>query len=154
MEKYDVAAGTVVGSVSQDMIAVMRGTKPWVLLIGVMLFVFAVLMIIGTLALLAEGSFAIVATGMKGSSMILIITVIYGISALVYLFLGTYLVKYNAAIGRLVKSGQPGDMEDALNAQRKFWRLSGIITLMVIILVVIGILAAIMIPLLMMGNRF
>ncbi len=141
------------GSVSQDMVEAMRGTKPWVLLIGVLLFIFAVLMIIATVAIFAGGAFALAASGMEGAPMIAI-AIFYGLFALIYFFLGLYLLKYNAAIGRLVKGGQGSDMEDALTAQRKFWRLSGVITLIFIILFVVGILAAILIPLLTMGGQF
>lgn len=140
------------GSVSQDMIEAMRGTKPWVLMIGIILFVFAALTIIATVAIFAGGAFALAASGMEGAPMVAI-AAFYGAFALVYFFLGLYLIKYNAAIGRLVTGGQASDMEDALIAQRKFWRLAGIITLLFIVLFVVGILAAILIPLLAMGGR-
>lgn len=74
---------------------------------------------------------------------------LYVAIALVYVFLGLYLLKYSGAIGRLLRDGQAASMEAALQAQQKFWRLAGIIALVAVVISVLGIIAAIVIPMVM-----
>jgi cytoskeletal protein RodZ len=62
------------------------------------------------------------------------------------------LIKYASAIGRLVSSGQAHDMEDALHAQRKFWKLVGVLMIVMMVLGIVGVIAAIAIPAVMMAK--
>ena len=77
------------------------------------------------------------------------LVVIYVGMAAIYVFLGLYLMRFASAIDRLLQSGQAEAMETALQNQRKFWRLAGILMLIGMGLAVLGILAAIAIPVLM-----
>ena len=135
------------GNITGDMIEAMRGTKSWVMLIGVLMFIAAAFTVLAALMMMFGSSMmsrspagappAALLTGMGAA---------YLLFSLIYVFLGLHLVKYASAIGRLLASGQSADMEDALNQQRRFWKLSGVLALIMIVVFVIGIVAAIAIP--------
>jgi hypothetical protein len=139
-------AGMLGGAVSTAMVDAMRGTKPWVLLVGITLLVFGAFSVLASIGILAssammgpDGERAGITAGMGGTYVVL--SAIYGA-------LGYYLVKYSSAIGKLLSGGQSADLEQALHQQRKFWKLSGIIFLVLLVLLVVGIAAAIVVPLL------
>ena len=134
------------GNISGEMIEALRGTKSWVMLIGVLMFVAAVFTVLAAVMMMF-GSAVMVGKGQPmPPGVFLGIGIVYLVTAAIDFFLGLYLVKYGSAIGRLLASGQSSDMEDALNHQRKFWKLGGILALIMIVMFVIGIVAAIAIP--------
>lgn len=134
-------------AITQEMIEALRGTKGWVMLIAILMFIGAAFLVLGGLGI-AFGGWMTSRAQPVGvpAGLFLGMTVFYLIGALVYIFLGVYLVRYAGAIGRLVQSGAASEMETALEQQRKFWKLAGILALISIVLAVIGILAAIAIP--------
>jgi hypothetical protein len=135
-------------SITEEMIDALRGTKGWVLLIGILMFLGAALTALGGIAALF-GSTMMGAVGVKGglpAGAMIGMGAFYILAAVIYVFLGLHLVRYSSAIGRLAGSGQAGDMEAALEQQRKFWRLAGVLVLIMIVFMVLGIIAAIAIP--------
>src|SRR5256714_8290280 len=84
-------------AITVRMVDAMRGTKPWVLLIGILLFLVAVFSAIGGLA--AMTGMAMMAGAGAGTGapagMFVGIGVVYLIASLIYIFLGIYLVKYS-----------------------------------------------------------
>lgn len=139
------------GQITDTMLQAMRGTKGWVLLIGILLFISAALFVIIALGMLVGGA----ALGMGADAprgVMAGISGAYVLFGLLYLFLGLYLVKYSSAIGRLLSSGQSADLEDALDQQRKFWKLAGVLVLIMLVLMVVGMVAAIAIPAFMMAR--
>ena len=135
------------GNITGEMIEAMRGTKSWVMLIGVLMFIAAVFTVIAAVAMMFGGSMmGRTAAGAPPTALFMGMGVAYLFFALIYVFLGLHLVKYSSAIGRLLASGQSADMEDALNQQRKFWKLSGVLALIMIVFFVIAMIAAIAIP--------
>lgn len=137
-------------AVSEGVLEQLKGTRPWVLLIAVMLFVGTVFMIIAALGIIFAGS----ATGMP-SGFATGMGVAYLLMAFIfYLFPGILLIKYSSAISSAIENASVNGVEMALNSQRKFWKFIGILTIIAIILMVLGIVAAIAIPGFMgMGNQ-
>lgn len=138
------------GSITEEMINALRGTKGWVLLIGILMFLGAALTSLGAIVVMF-GS-AMIGASVKGgapSAMFIAMGAVYILMAVIYIFLGLYLVKYSSAIGRLISSGHAAELEAALQQQRKFWRLAGVLALIMIVCMVLGIIAAIAIPALM-----
>jgi hypothetical protein len=133
------------GAITESMLDAMRGTKGWVLFIGVLLFVGAAFMVLASIAMIAGGAFMGAAMGAPQGATVAL-SGIYVVSAVIYIFLGLYLTRYSSAIGRLLTGGQAADLEDALQQQRKFWKLSGVLAVLFIVVFVIGMLAAILIP--------
>lgn len=144
----DDVRGNNAKGISNTMIEAMRGTKPWVLLIGIVLIVSSSFMILGSIGVFIASTIHL---GAKNSppGMLAGVGVMYAVLSVIYIFMAVYLLKYNSAIGRLLGSAAVVDMEDALVAQRKFWRLAGIITAVMLVLMVIGVLAAIIISIVM-----
>ena len=144
-ELADVNRNSTSG-VSNAMIEAMRGTKPWVLLIGIVLIVTSSFMIIGSLGVFVASTIHLKTKTSPPGSALAGIGVMYAVMSVIYIFMAVYLIKYSSAIGRLLHSASATDMEEALVAQRKFWRLAGIITAVMLVVMVIGMLAAIIIP--------
>ena len=136
-------------TVTTGMIDALRGTKGWVKLVGILLFVAAAFTALGSLAAIAIPSMMGTGKGAMPMAGMVFLVVIYVGMAAIYVFLGLYLMRFASAIDRLLQSGQAEAMETALQNQRKFWRLAGILMLIGMGLAVLGILAAIAIPVLM-----
>ena len=133
------------GAITSNMLDALRRTKGWVRLVGILLFIGATFTVFAALAMT-------LGAGMGGSArgapfaMLAGMALFYLLIAVIYVFLGLHLVKYAGAINRLLGDGQAESMEEALQHQQKFWRLAGIMALVVIGFGVLGIVAAIVIP--------
>ncbi len=140
------------GRITEEMVSALRGTKGWVLLIGILTLIGAAFMVLGALGMMLGG--AMMGGEAKGmpQGMFAGIGVMYLVMAILYVFPAMYLLKYSSAIGRLVSDGQAADMEAALHQQRKFWKFVGVLALIGIVLMVVGVVAAIAVPMWMMGS--
>jgi len=136
------------GGITQTMFDAMRGTKPWVLMIGIVLMIGAVFLIFGAIGVLFSATIGAVAAGPQ-AGVLLGIGAGYALMSVIYITLAIYLMKYSTAIGRLLQYANVSDLEAALHSQRKFWKLAGILTALMIGLFLLGMLAAIMIPMFM-----
>lgn len=119
------------GEVGEEVVAILKRTKPWVRFLAVLGFIGLFLLVIGCLAIMA------LPVGPMGS---MPIGPRIG-AALVYLLIGLvqfpavlFLNRYASRIARLASSGSPMDLEDALRAQKSFWKYLGILTLVMMIL--------------------
>ena len=136
--------------VSGEMINALRGTKGWVRLMGILLLIGAAFMVLAGISIMFAGaSVGAVSRMPGGGAMMAGMGLTYIVLAIIYIFPGWLLIKYASAIGRLIGSGQAGDMEDALHMQRKFWKFTGILSVIFLVIMVIGIIAAIALPLFM-----
>lgn len=138
-------------AVSAAMVEALRGTRGWVLFIGILLFIAAVFMGLGGLMMMiGMGVAGIADKGAPGGTALMAgMGVVYLIAAAIYIFMGMYLVQYAGSCSRVVKDAQPADLEAALNHQRKFWKLGGIMALIFMLVAVLGMVAAIAIPVMM-----
>jgi len=110
------------------------GTQFWVKFIGVILFIIAALQIISIAASLKrfQYSFPLSAT------LLLAIPII---SMIGYTILATRLMQYGKAITALSRSRDPLNFERAMEVQTKYWKLLGILTIVMMALMVFGIVA-------------
>ena len=140
--------------ITGDMIEAMRGTKGWVLLIGILTMIGAVFMVLGAIGMMLGGVFMGAAgAGAPPAGMMAGLGIVYLVLALLYIFPALYLLKYSTSIGRFVGSGRAGDLEDALQQQRKFWKFVGVLAIVMMVMFVLGMIAAIAIPVFMAGAR-
>ncbi len=115
-------------------------TRPWVRLIGIVLFVTAGIMILAGLAVGVAG-------GALGQVASLSLGLVYVLMSALYIMPGLYLVRYAARIREFVTQGQrAAQLESALETQRAFWKFVGVLTVIGIVVSIIGIAAAIAIP--------
>ena len=139
------------GAITDAMLDALRATKGWVRLIGILLFIAAAFTVLGAIGMTVGVGMMGPQRGMPPSGVFALFGVVYLAIAVIYIYLGLYLVKYSAAVGRLMGAGQVDAMEAALQYQRKFWRLAGIMALIMMVLAVFGIVAAIVIPFFVSG---
>jgi len=140
----DVSPASAEG-ITTFMVEAMRRTKPWVLLIGIVLIISAAFMILATFGIFAASTMSLGNEG-PGAGTMLGIGGMYAIMSVIYLMLGIYLFKFSSAIGRLLLISSVVNMEDTLDAQRKFWKFAGLLTAVMLVVMVIGFAAAIAIP--------
>ncbi len=137
--------------ITPPMLEALRKTKGQGLLVGILMFIAAAFTAFAVVAMVVAGSMVTSGkTGLPAGAGVLT-GALYLVIALVHGALGYYLVKYSSSISRLLRDGSAEAMELALQSQRKFWRLAGVIALLSVVMFVIGMGAAIMIPLLTRG---
>ncbi|UTW45996.1 hypothetical protein KFE80_03595 [bacterium SCSIO 12696] len=133
-------------SVNQQLIEKLSGTRPWVMLIAVMLYISAgfmvlagvVMMVAGTAISGAANTAGVIGTGVMGF--------IYIVFALLYIFPAIYLSRYGSRINALINNPDENNLIDAIEQQRKFWKFAGIVTIIMLAFMVLVAIAAIAIP--------
>lgn len=125
--------GGVPVGISARTMELLRQTRPWVIFFSVLGFLATGLMLLVGL-FITVGGMATRAAGMR-----VWIGLLYVAFAAIYLFPSIFLWRYGMRIGSLVARGHAEDLELALEAQKSFWRFTGILTIVVIVLYVVAI---------------
>ena len=113
------------GFVTPAAIAHLRGTRPWVRLLSILGFVGVGFLVIAAVGVVGFTRL-IPGTGPLGG---LAVGSFYLLMAGIYVFPALFLSRYASAIRRLESARDAVSLERALEEQKKFWRLVGIITL-------------------------
>ncbi len=130
-----IAAG---GDVSVEVVELLRKTKPWVRLLAVLGFLGLGLALVGALAGLVLGASA----GMgAGTALVQLVAIL--VEILLFFPALLFLNRYASRIGNLVASGHPQDLEDALAAQKSYWKYVGILVLVFLLLAIVAVVLAI-----------
>lgn len=124
------------GGFSPAVVTSLRRTRPWVRLLGIVGFVSAGFM-------LAIGLVAGV-VGVLTQNLDIGVLVVYSPLALIYVFPSLYLFKYASRIRDFCTSGDPLELELALDAQRAFWKFVGVLTLVSLVLTVVLVVVAVL----------
>jgi len=126
--------------VAEEVVDILRSTKPWVRFLSVLGFLGLGLLVLGCLAIL------VIPMGPMGSMPIgprIGASFAYLLMGLVQFPAVLFLSRYASRISRLAGTNAPIDLEDALRAQKSFWKYLGILTLVMMILyvlVIVGVL--------------
>lgn len=104
----------------------LRQTKPWVRLISVFMF-------LGAGALIIGGGFIMI-VGIANGNTTGIVGILYGALSLMYMIPATFLWKYANRIGMFLQDNTPGSLASALESQKSFWKFSGIMLIIVIVM--------------------
>ena len=120
------------GMVSEQSVEMLRQTRPWVMLMGVLCFIGSAFMLLGGLAVIAMGALASATTAKSAAPMAL--GLVYVPLSGLYIYPGLKLTKYGGAIGRLLQSRAIPDLDAALEQQKSFWKFAGITTIVMIVL--------------------
>lgn len=129
------------GPVTDAMIETLSDTGPWVTFMAVLTFLSAVLMAFAAV-------FGMGVAGQAGISA-MVLFIIYALIGVLYLVFALQLFNFGRAARQVGEGGGTPSIEEALRYQLSFWRLLGIVTLVWLGLVVLGIVAAILIPLML-----
>ncbi len=134
------------GGVTQGVVNQLARTKGWTRFIGVLVIIMGVIIM---LAAIMGGAFLGQLTGSFGipsqaGGFVAGIVAVYFVIGGLYLVVGIKLNSFSSTVARLIYSGRQSDLEDALDRQRSFWLLVGILSIILIIASLIGLLAGVM----------
>jgi hypothetical protein len=142
------STGTGTEIVSQDVITPLVRTKFWVRLISVLLWIMAAIMLLAGLGMgisaainFSSGSETV--TGTAESGFLIGFSMIYVVFSFFYILPAIKLWTYGTQISTLAISRSPADLVLALNTQRSFWKIIGVLTLVGIIMMIAIFLSAI-----------
>lgn len=119
-----------------DTSEIMRQTRPWVFFMAIMGAIGASLMALGAVVALIGGA-------VSGDPATIGVAVLYGVMAVIYIFPVMYLFRYASSIKAFLHSGLAAQLNEALTAQKAFWKFVGIFTAVTMAIYVIIILFAI-----------
>ena len=127
--------------VSDEMLGALKSTRPWVMFLAILGFVFLAFMVLGSLLLIVVGNAMTHQANMPA---------FFGpgigffelLMALLYFFPCLYLLRYGIVIGNIAGSGQEA-MEEALKQQKSFWKFMGILMIVLLSLYVLIFIGAI-----------
>jgi hypothetical protein len=126
----------------------LAGTRAWVRLLSILGFIGAGFMVLAGIGMAVFGA-AVPGTGgwMAGGAMAAV-GLLYICMALLYLMPSMYLWQYGNGINAYLADPQEAQLERALDAQRKFWKFAGVLTLIGILFffgsIVLGVLGSLM----------
>jgi hypothetical protein len=127
---------------SPRVVDLMRGTAPWVRFLAIVAYIFAGLLAIGGIFMLIESATARFRPVPPAAG------VLYLVLAVIYLFPAGYLSRYASDLRRCHQMRRNVDLEEAIDAQRAFWKLCGILTILVFGIYVIAMAVTIAVRLL------
>jgi len=94
-------------------------TKFWVKLVGVVMIIISILMLIG---------------GILGGNVSFVSLLVNLAMGIIYIIMSVRLIQYASAIQRLGLSKESNDLSIAIELQAKFWKLAGILMIIMIVL--------------------
>lgn len=113
--------------VTRRSIELLRETRPWVLTMGVLMFIVVGLMVFGAIMM-----FIVAVVGGAGAAGVGIgIGFVYLLMAALFAAPPVFLVKYASGIRKLTRFKRACDIEEALAAQKSYWKYVTIMTLVV-----------------------
>ena len=141
-----MAGASHTGDVSEATVQTLIKTRPWVLLMGIVVLLGCALMVVMALFMMLAGGLAglnqVQGMGAFGGMML---GGFYMVLAAVYLVPGIHLIRYSGAIKVLKTNPTHEGVEKALKAQLSFWRFVGIVTVAFIALYGVIIVGAIVV---------
>jgi len=117
--------------VSENALASLNATRPWVKFLAIMGFIGIGLMVLAGLVMTFAFSMIPTKPGMPQFGPA--IGIIYLIFAGIYLMPTLFLYRYSKAIAAIPSAGQ-GALEEALKNQKSFWKFMGIVVLIIVCL--------------------
>jgi hypothetical protein len=124
---------------------ILRQTQPWVRLVSVIYFVMSTLMIAGgiiggvVLAFVRSRSDA----GAAGALAAIPLLIVYPVIGLFNLIPAVLLGRFARRAREFVASGQPHQLEDALDAQRSYWKFMGVLMIIGMAIMVVALVVAV-----------
>ena len=133
--------------ISQGVLRQLAGTKPWVRLMSVLMFIGAGFLLLFALIFGLAGQ-AIFKNNQAGAFPVWGnngIVIFYFVIAFIYIYPALKLWKYASGIGALLISSSMTDLENALSQQRSFWKFLGIMMIAIFILYLAILIAVIVV---------
>jgi hypothetical protein len=133
------------GAVTPLMVRYLKETSPWLLFVGVLGYVAAVLLGLVGLILGIVMVFALRAPGRLGSdgAVVMFMGPAYLAAGALAFFPARFTHKCGLRIRRYLVSAAEGDLEEALRNNRALWRFSGILSIVYLALLILVIIGAV-----------
>lgn len=132
--------------VTDQMIDYLRSTKMWTKFSSIMGFIVAAFMVLmGIFIMLANN----LLPNQAGAKIPAFMGIIYILMSIFYIIPSIYLFKYSSALKRYLNNKMESEMESAFAYQKSFWKFIGVACMIGMIFAVVGIIAAIAIPLML-----
>ncbi len=125
------------------MVNSLRATRPWTRLLSILGFIVAAFSILAGIGMIVFRSFIPIS---DNGPPIRYLGIIYILSSVFYLVPSIWLSKYSSAISSFLKENEATQLAKAIAYQKSFWKFVGITALVLIVIVVLGIIAAILVP--------
>lgn len=123
------------GVITPAMIQSISGLGPWTRFLAIMGFISVGFMLIVSAFLLVAGIVGGSITRDPGGAVVsIMMTVMYVIMAVVYIFPALYLWQIAGAVVRIKNGAVREGMETALEKHRKFWKFAGILVIVFLVL--------------------
>jgi hypothetical protein len=135
---------------TSSMIESLRATKPWTQLLAILGFISVGFLVLSSFRLII-GAFFMPDHGSGLPFPLFFLALFYLLMGVIYFFPSYFLLKYATSIGRFLRGGGQLSMEQALAYQKSFWKFVGILGLVSIGFAILGIVAAIIIPIFTSG---
>lgn len=137
-----IGSPTAAGAVPPAVVAELTGTKPWVRLISVLMWigcVFVLLGLVGNMIMVIGGVGTLAGKNMAagGIAGVAAFAAFGSLTALLVLYPTLKLTKYASNISRLADSKSFTDLAAALREQRRFWKFYGIL-IIIYLCVILG----------------
>lgn len=132
--------------------AALAGTRAWVRLLSILGFIGAGFMLLAGIGMAVFGAAVPGAGGWQAGGAMAAIGLVYICMALLYLMPSMYLWQYGTGIAAYLADPQDAQLERALQAQRKFWKFTGVLAVIGIVFFFVSIGFGVLGSLLMRGG--
>jgi hypothetical protein len=129
------------------MVNSLRATRPWTRLISILGFIGVAFSILAGIAMIIGRNFFPVS---DKAPPLAFLGIIYMLTSVFYLVPSIWLSKYSSAISSFLKESDAIQLAKAITYQKSFWKFVGITVLVFIVIAVLGIIAATLIPTLLL----
>jgi len=125
----------------------LRATRPWTRLLSILGFIAVAFTILAGIGMIVGRNFIPVSGKVPPPELL---GIIYILTSVFYLVPSIWLSKYSSAISFFLKESDAIQLARAIAYQKSFWKFVGIMVLVLIAMIVLGIIAAILIPTLLL----
>jgi hypothetical protein len=129
------------------MVNSLRATRPWTRLLSILGFIGIAFSILAGIAMIVGRNFFPVS---DKAPPLAFLGIIYILTSVFYLVPSIWLSKYSSAISSFLKESDAIQLAKAIAYQKSFWKFVGITVLVLMAITVLGIIAAILIPALLL----
>jgi hypothetical protein len=127
------------GAVPDAIVEHLRGTRPWVIFVAIVGFLFSGLIVLAGLGMMVVG-----VLGKASQTLVMVgMGCTYVVLGGIYVLPSVGLVRYGTTIGSLVQDPRMELLGAALDQQRWFWKVVGILTAIMVALYPIGVIVAV-----------
>jgi hypothetical protein len=129
------------------MVNSLRATRPWTRLISILGFIGVAFSILAGIAMIIGRNFFPIS---DKAPPLAFVGIIYMLTSVFYLVPSIWLSKYSSAISSFLKESDAIQLAKAIAYQKSFWKFVGITVLVFIVIAVLGVIAATLIPTLLL----